>query len=551
VPRSKRRTWRKEWSGILGEESMSKVIERQSFFGRIVQGVFVGIVAAVALFGLQVWSGSPALTAEMQDETLVFGEARGAPGKGWPNVWTESPHSYWLWPIYDSLLMINEEGNIVPLLAESWSNVDDVTWHYRLRPNVKFQNGEPFTSEAVVQMLEWLLSDKGKVGSAGQVLHGTSLVASTRAIDALTVEIKTKIPNPVMERSIGRFWIPAPKAWRESEQADFALNPVGTGPYRVVEWKPESVDYEGWEGSWRAPHIKRLRGVIIPDMTGRRSAIISGQVDIAVGLSIEDIDLVEQSGNRVDVAPRPTAMTLKLFQTSRESPFNDKRVRQAANYALDKNAMVTHIMRGHSRPVSQCAVQESFGFNPDVKPYPYDPAKAKQLLAEAGYPNGFNTIIQAVLPSSFPGATDVYHFVAQQLTEVGINVDLQGISFPDWIKAWRSPANAETLGFAGPFQNNCNNFNLDGLDGFAIQSCRKKPSFYCVPEEEKLLARASREMDVDKREQLIGELLAMNAENASTIMLVQLVDIFGLSKRVQGFKNHTMRLNYHEMTVTK
>lgn len=518
---------------------------------RRARSIFVGIIAVAALFGLGALSYNPALAAEMQDETLVFSEARGAPGKGWPNVWTESPHSYWLWPLYDSLVMLNNEGKIVPLLAESWTNVDDLTWHYRLRPNIEFQNGEPFTAEAVVQMLDWLFTDEGKVGSAGQVLHGTSLVASARAIDDLTLEFRTKVPNPVLPRSIGRFWIPAPKAWRESEQADFALNPVGTGPYRVVEWKPEAVDYEAWDGSWRPARIARLRGVIIPDMTARRSAIISGQVDIAVGLSIDDIALVEESGNRVDVAPRPTAMTLKLFQTSRESPFNDKRVRQAANYALDKDAMVTHIMRGHSRPVSQCAVQESFGFNADVKPYAYDPDRAKQLLAEAGYPNGFDTVIQAVLPSTFPGATDVYHFVAQQLTEVGIKVDLQAMSFPDWIKAWRSPANTETLGFAGPFQNNCNNFNLDGLDGFAIQSCRKKPSFYCVPEEEELLARASQEMDIDKREQLVRELLAMNAENASTIMLVQLVDIFGLSKRLQGFENHTMRLNYHEMSVAE
>ncbi len=527
----------------------SQVSDRR--MGRQVGRVFVAIVAVAVLFGLQTRSGNQAVAAEMQDETLVFSESRGAPGKGWPNVWTESPHSYWLWPIYDSLAMLNKDGQIVPLLAESWKNVDDVTWHYRLRPNVVFENGEPFTAEAVVQMLDWLFTDKGKIGSAGQVLHGTSLVASARVIDDLTVEIKTKVPNPVLPRSIGRFWIPAPKAWRESEQADFALHPVGTGPFRVVEWNPEDVDYEAWAGSWRPARIKHLRGVIIPDMTARRSAVVSGQVDIAVGLSIEDIAIVEESGNRVDVAPRPTAMTLKLFQTSRESPFNDRRVRQAANYALDKDSMVTHIMRGNSRPISQCAVQESFGYNPDVKPYPYDPGKARQLLADAGYPDGLDIVIQAVLPSTFPGATDVYHFVAQQLTEVGMRVDLQSMSFPDWIKAWRSPANSETLGFAGPFQNNCNNFNLDGLDGFAIQSCRKKPSFYCVPEEEELLARASQEMDIGKREQLVRDLLAMNAENASTIMLVQLVDVFGLSKRVQGFENHMMRLNFHEMTVSE
>ncbi len=511
------------------------------------RAIFVagGALAALLVPALD----APAQAAEMQDKTLIFGDARAGNFMGEPFRWTESPHSYWLWPIYDSLAMINKDGDITPLLAVSWENVDPVTWIYKLRPNVVYQNGEPFTSKAVVQFLSWLISDKGRGTSAGQVVNGITRVASVRAIDDLTVEIKTTVPSPILERSIGRFWIPEPKAWADLGD-DFNANPVGTGPYRAVRFGPEGVDYEAYEESWRPTKIRRLKGLVLPDLAARRAALISGQIDIAVALAIDDIKLVEEAGHSVDVAPRPTIMTLKLFQTSRESPFNDKRVRQAANYAINKEAMVEHILQGYGRVASQCTTQESFGFNPDVKPYPYDPDKARQLLAEAGYPNGIDIVMQAVLPSNFAGATDMYQIAAQELTAAGIRTSLEAIAFPDWLKAWFVPEDAETLGFKGPFQNNCNIFNLDGLDGFSIQSCRKKPAFYCDAEEQELLDRASTEMDPEKREKLIQELLALNAENAATIMLVQMVDIFGLHKRVQGFENHTMKPNYHEMTLS-
>jgi peptide/nickel transport system substrate-binding protein len=527
---------------------MSGIHNYHRFIRQRIQRAILVAGAAVAIF--LVPGFDPPAQAQMQDKTLVFGDARSGNFMGDPARWTESPHSYWLWPIYDSLAMINKDGNIQPLLATSWENVDPLTWIYKLRPNVTYQNGEPFTAKAVVDFLSWLISKDGRKTSAGQVINGTTRVASVRALDDLTIEIKTKVPSPILERSIGRFWIPEPGARADMEPAEFNKNPVGTGPYRAVKFGPEGADYEAFEGSWRPAKVARLKGLVLPDMSARRAALISGQIDIAVALSIDDIKLVEKAGHSVDVADRPTIMTLKVFQTSRESPFNDKRVRQAANYALDKEAMVEHILQGYGAVASQCTTKEAFGFNPDVKPYPYDPDKARQLLTEAGYPDGVDIIMQAVLPSNFAGATDIYQVTAQQLNEVGIRTSLEAIAFPDWLKAWFVPEDADTLGFKGPFQNNCNVFNLDGLDGFSIQSCRKKPSFYCDAEEQELLDRASSEMDPEKREKLIQELLALNAENAATIMLVQMVDIFGLHKRVQGFENHTMKPNYHEITLS-
>ena len=518
--------------------------------GRASLTALIATVGIAALLFPAVASKRAAHAAEMQDATLRVGEARGANRLGSPVQWPEAPTGYWLSPVYDSLVMKLRDGQVIPQLAISWENIDDVTWRYKLRPNVKYHNGEALTSAAVVQMLSFLLTDEGKSTRAGQAINGQARIASVRAIDDLTVELKTTVPNPLLPRAIARTFIPPAEAWKEQvDDGDYNLHPIGTGPYRLVEWRPDGADYEAYEDSWRPPRIARMKLIKLPDETARRSALLSDQIDIAIGLSLDDAEVLESAGHRLFVTERPQAMTIKLFQTSRDSPFNDKRVRQAANYAIDKDAIVTHIMRGQSRAVSQCAVAGSFGYNPDLKPYPYDPAKARQLLAEAGYPNGFDTSIDFFTPGA-PGTKEIYEVAAQQLTAVGMRTNLNAMPVTEWLKKW-FVKDVPTLGFEGPFQNNCSTTNLDAIEPFGIQSCRKIPAFYCVEEEQKLMDAAEVEMDPAKREAMLRQLLAMNAENASTIFLVELVDVFGLHKRVQGFEYHTFRLNYDEMTLSE
>lgn len=486
-------------------------------------------------------------------ETLRFAEARNNPTFGDPGQWTESPFSYWLWPIYDTLTQLKQDGSIVPLLATEWRATAPDTWVYKLRPNMKFHNGEPLTARAVVEFLTFITStDDGKKSSVGQIVNGQARVASSRAIDDLTVEIKTNGPNPIFERTASRFWLPEPKARAEMAKDAYNRNPVGTGPFKVVNWGPNGAEYEAITGGPRTAKIRKLQGLAIPETAARRSAVISDQVDIAIGLGIDDVPTVQGAGHVVYSAARPTIMTLKLFQTSRDNnPFADQRVRLAANMAIDREAMAKHIMKGMAVAASQCAFPGVVGYNPNIKPYAFDPDRAKRLLAEAGYPNGFEATIEAVLPSTFAGNDDIYQMVAQQWNAVGIKTKLEGMTLPNWLKAWFPPGDATTLGFKGPFQNNCNLFNLDGLDTFDIQSCKKKPSYYCVKEEQDLIEQAEKELDGKKREALIQRLHALNTDNAAQIFLIQMVDLVGLNKRVQGFAFDMMRPNYHEMTLAR
>lgn len=508
-----------------------------------VTGLLFAALGVGAVFGT-----ANVAIAQMQDETLRvvsrgLNESRGRPDQG-----VQSPASFWNWPIYDSLTMVDLEGEAQPLLATSWRNIDTETWHFSLRPNVTFQNQEPFNADSVISDIEYTINGEGKGTTSGRNMTTQARIASIRKIDDLTIEIKTKGPNPILPKAISGNFIPAPKAYADQGNAGFANNPIGTGSYRLVEWNAEGSRLEAFGGSWRPAKIKHLTIVSVPERTTRVQAIISDQADIAIGLSIDNIDSIEGAGHTIGAFPRPSVMAWQFMSTLPDSPFRDPRVRMAANIAIDRDVLNTELLRGLSRPASQCAAHFAFGYNPNIKPYPFDPDRAKKLLAEAGYPNGFEVTAE-VVPGAQTGDNEIYQAVAQQLSSVGIRVKLEGISFGVFLKKWFPGADATRLGFEGMFQNYCNDNNVDGLDAFSNSSCRKNPPYYCDQDEMKLIEAAAGEFDEAKRRKAIQDLLALNHENAGGLYMVEVIDVTGVHKRVKGFKNVIQRLNYHEVTI--
>lgn len=487
--------------------------------------------------------------AQMTDDTLRVLTRSLPEGRGMPDQGTASPRVYGLWPFYDSLTMPDLKGEVEPLLAVRWRNIDPETWQFSLRPNVKFSNGEALTAEGIVAFLDYLTHD-GKGSTSGTNMVNQARVASARAIDPLTVEIKTRGPNPVLPAAISGTWFPAPKAWMDGPK-EFANKPVGTGSYRVTNWAGEEIDYEAFAGSWRPAKIKRMKVLALPERPTRVQALITDQADIAIGLSIDNIDEVKKAGHIIDASPRPSIMAWQVFATSRKSPFNDVRVRQAANMAIDREALNEGLLRGLSRPATQCGAHFVFGYNAAIKPYSYDPARAKQLLREAGYPDGFDSVFE-VVPGGQTGDTEIYQAVAQQLSAVGIRVKLDAVTFGDYLKKWLPPKDATTLGFVGDgFQSFCNSNNVDGLDAFSTVSCLKTPSFYCDEEEMELIRAAEKEFDSEKRQKMLRDLMALNRENAASILMVEVIDVTGVNRRIKGLQNIIQRYNYHEVSIIK
>lgn len=502
-----------------------------------------GVVAAALAAFTQV----PA-QAQIQEATLRVA-APGTNGFGRPDLGTASPSAYPNWPVYDTLTMINLQGDVVPLLATEWRSTSPTTWQFKLRRDVKFHNGAAFDADAIVAFVTYNLTGPGKGSTAGRAVGAQSKIAAVRALDPHTIEFTTSAPNPIVPRTMAGMWVPEPKAFAATTIEEFSRKPVGTGSFRVTDWKEQQVSYEAFPESWRAPRVRRMTMVNLPERPTRLQALLSNQIDIAVGMSIDNIDQIVGAGHKVDASPRPSVMGWRVFAQTKTSPFNDRRVRLAANMAVDRQTINQNLLRGLSRPGNQCAAHFSAGYNPNVPQYPYDPAGARKLLAEAGFASGFDMTVE-VVPGNQTADTEIYQAVADQLTAVGIRTKLQPITFPDFLKKWLVRPDAPSLGFVGDaFQNFCNNNNVDALDDFSTLSCQRPPAPYCDQDELKLIEAAEKEFDAGKRTEILHQLLQKNHDGAPMIFMVEVIDIVGLSRRVQGFRNEIQRLSFHDVSL--
>ncbi len=503
---------------------------------------------------MSVMLSSGGVQAQLQDETLRFATATIAPAFGRPEQGTASPSVYTLWPMYDSLTRVSPQGDVSGLLASGWKNLDPTTWELTLKRGVKFHNGKEFTAKQVAGQFGYLTTNDE---AAGTVAYSTNqrqaFVASVERIDDYTVRIVTTQPNPELPRQLAGFWIPDTETRDEMGTDVFAKAPIGTGPYmspKFVGGVDGFIDLVAFEGAMRKPKIARLRIQALSEAATRVTSILSDEIDISQGVPFDSKVQLESAGHRIDVASRPSAMGWRFMSVRKSSPFSDVRVRQAANYAIDRQAIASDLLGGTTVPAGQCATRFTFGYNPDVKPYPYDPVKAKQLLADAGFPNGFE-VEAMVLPGAFPADAEIYQFAAQQLGAIGIKVDLVNIQFAEWLDMWFAKKKGPDggMGFSDIFQNSCHNFNAIPFDSYPNLSCKKNPGSHCDKAEEAKLDAAMGEFDVDKRRKLIQELMVLNHDNAPNLFFVELTDLTGLNKRVKGFNNVIQRFNFHEITL--
>jgi peptide/nickel transport system substrate-binding protein len=212
-------------------------------------------VSKLTIVGLALTLGAAPPAWAQGADVLRVGDALGAPS-GEPTVGTRSPFSYMLSPIYDTLALVNADGSFTRQLGIEWRGVDATTWQYRLRPNVRFHNGEGLTAAGVAEYFTWLGTEPALATSVGPTTRQLRL-DTVRAVDELTLEIKTKGANPILPQLLQGFWIPAPKAWAEGGKEAFARKPVGSGSFRVTEWAPNGTEYEAFAESWRAPRVAR------------------------------------------------------------------------------------------------------------------------------------------------------------------------------------------------------------------------------------------------------------------------------------------------------
>jgi peptide/nickel transport system substrate-binding protein len=319
--------------------------------------------------------------------------------------------------VYEKLLNRDDDMKLIPELATAWSAMNDTTWEVQLRHGVKFHDGEDFNADAVKYTL-----DRVRVPGATAVSGGFTTIAEVNAIDAYTVHIVTKQPDPLLPARLAQWGaqILPPKYVAEVGLEGLAKKAVGTGPYRFASWrKDDQLVFEPNPGYWgEKAKFSRVVFRPIPDEFARVSALSTGEVDIAVNVPVDFVDRV--NNRRTTYLAQTPAAATDVFLMGSDEPLKSRDVRLALNLAIDRKKLSDTLFRGFARPITQGAAPTDFGYDPNIPDYKFDPAEARRLLAKAGYPNGFPVVVQSS-NGYILGDTLVVEAVVEMLKQIGVD----------------------------------------------------------------------------------------------------------------------------------
>jgi peptide/nickel transport system substrate-binding protein len=292
--------------------------------------------------------------------------------------------------VFDGLTARDAQGNLVPALAESWKRLNPTTWQFALRKGVKFHNGDDFNADAVKFTLDRGINPETKA----TIISELSTIARVEIVDPFTVNVITKAPDFLLPVRLGELFglMLSPKHTTAVGKEAIATKPNGTGPFKLVTWlKNEQMVLEANEHYWRgAPKVKRIIVRPILEDAARIAALQAGEVDLIAPVPHARVAELKRNDKLVIKtipAPRIFHVTIDV----RKPPFDNVKVRRALNQAVDVNAILRSLYFGHGTRLATVVDKNALGYDPSVQPYAYDPKAAKALLAEAGFPNGFDT----------------------------------------------------------------------------------------------------------------------------------------------------------------
>ena len=373
---------------------------------------FLALASTVSLFGLA-WPGR---LAHAGSETLrVCDDVKGILTLDPFREFSEKNHVV-IQQIFDGLVRFDADGRIEPALAASWRWIDDRTMEFSIRPGVEFHNGEPLTAEAVKFSIERFAAANGGFPGAGFL----DSIAGVEVVDPATIRVKTRFPDGVLlHRLAGLVTVAPPRYIAERGEDYFASHPVGTGAFRFVRWDASELVLAANERYWLKgyPKFKGLVFRFIP-VKEQVEGLLDGTVDIVTELPGTETFRVVQSG-KAKVVKKESFYTAGSSINISTGPLADRRVRQALNYAIDKEALVRYDLMGNGKPSATLTMSGEPGHNPKLKPYPYDPGRARRLLKEAGYPDGLR--LRVVVKAQGERTMKI---ISNQLKKVGILLDI-------------------------------------------------------------------------------------------------------------------------------
>lgn len=471
--------------------------------------------------------------------------------------------------VYEPLVGRNKDLSLAPALATAWKQTSPTVWRFELRKGVQFHDGTPFTADDV------LFSFARTQVEGSDMKSYTNDFKEVRKINDHTVEIETKTAFPILPDVISQVFIMS-KKWCEANNAtapvdrrkgienaaSFRAN--GTGPFRLRERQPNVRTVFVRNGNYWGPIEGNVAEVIftpIGSAPTRVAALLSGEIDVMEPIPVQDIDRVNNNpGTRAITGPELRTIFLGMDQKRDEllyssvkgkNPFKDKRVRQAFYQAIDIDGIKKTVMRGASNPSALMVGPGINGFQPDAKRLPYDVEAAKKLMAEVGYPNGFEVSMNC--PNDrYVNDDRICQTVAANLSRINVKINLQaetkGTYFP---KVLRRDTSFYMLGWTPSTYDAHNALN-------ALMACvddkgagQFNLGAYCNPKVDELTKKIQAETDTAKRNAMIKEAFDLHSADIGHLPLHQQALAWGVSKKVKLVQLADNYMPFKWMSINK
>lgn len=454
--------------------------------------------------------------------------------------------------LFDGLTDRDENGRIKSNLAKSWKQLDDLSWEFKLQKGVKFSDGSDFTPEDFIYSVERIPNLPNNPSSYAM---NTKAIKSVEIIDNETVIIHTKYPAPFLPNWLSDIYIVSKAVCEKNGKTeDFAsgVAAVGTGPYKFNQYVPgDRYVIETNEHYWgKAPAYSKVTFKIMTDSAARVAALLSGDVDLIDELSPADRVVIEKRGFNVFKRPssRPLFIQMDQFRDNSpnvtdingnpltKNPLKDVRVRKALTMAIKKEPLIENVMEGLAEETNQILPRGWFSFNEDIPEHEYNPEKAKALLKEAGYPDGFAMTIHG--PNDrYVNDSKVIQAIGQMISRIGIKVKVE--TMPRSVYFGKLNTTEFSFSLIGW------DLSMLGTSLMCVQSCfhtyNKAEGLglwnagrYSNPEADKLIEAAESEMDREKYGQILQDVMKiLIADDQATIPLYVQYTMFGGKKTVK------------------
>jgi peptide/nickel transport system substrate-binding protein len=502
-------------ASMSSEQQRARTITRRAALHAL------GLTTAVLCLAVSAPAAAPAVAAPTGEVKIGLA---AEPNTFDPHLTVGRNTQIFIVNVYDGLTARDAQGHLVPALAESWKRLNPTTWQFALRKGVKFHNGDDFNAESVKFTLDRAINPETKATISSEL----STIADTEIVDSFTVNVVTKTPDFLLPVRLGELFglMLSPKHTNAVGKEGIATKPNGTGPFKLVTWsKNDQMVLEANENYWRgAPKVKKITVRPILEDAARIAALQAGEVDLISPIPPARIGELKRNDKLVIktiAAPRIFHVTIDV----RKPPFDNVKVRQALNYAVDVNAILKSLYFGYGTRLATVVDKGALGYDPSVQPYPFDPNKAKALLAEAGFPNGFETEFDSFTGSIADHAKPAEAIVGY-LQKVGLKIKQNVFEFsafgPRRVNNRTAPLFIYSIGDAYLEPSWVIRWLTQGGLGMHYKNAKL----------DEMLTRIEATDDPKKRAQQYSDVQKLIKDEAPFVFLFQADAVFGMSTRI-------------------